>query len=428
MSAPTMPILRRAVVAAAILAIAGLAQAQQANASAAAFGLAGNYIARAHGYQALAWNPAMLGMPGNPGFSFGTLAVSGNSGLDPVDLNAFAPYSGKDIPVQTRQTWLSQVQAKNGETGTADGGASLLGLSAGPFALQVSSSGYATAKLSPDAFEVVMFGNAGNTGSAHNLSFQGSSLTSGAFTTAAIGYGHALAVPLFSGLSSLSVGVTGKYIIGNAVAMAEDAGSALDTNNVNVNFPMVYSDPGSHSVVGSGYGMDLGVAWTGDGITGGASIQNVFNTFAWDQSKMKSQVATASFDGTTTAVQTTDQPYSAAPQTLRDKIANDKFTPVLGAGIAYQLASKVVISGDAHQQVGDGISIGPKTSIGTGLEYRGIPFIPLRAGGSYVTDGWVVGGGLGVAIGPYELGVSGRLGQRNGARDGGVMLNLISIH
>ena len=45
------------------------ATAQLPNASPVATGVGGAYTARARGYDAVAWNPANLGMPNNPGFA-----------------------------------------------------------------------------------------------------------------------------------------------------------------------------------------------------------------------------------------------------------------------------------------------------------------------------------------------------------------------
>src|ERR1043165_7076384 len=115
--------------------VAATVSAQQANASAAAYGMGGNYSALARGYNAVAWNPANLGLPGNPGFSLALLSGSVNPGLDPVDANAFADFAGKYIPSATRQQWLTDVAARKGETGAADAGVTWLAANFGPLGL-----------------------------------------------------------------------------------------------------------------------------------------------------------------------------------------------------------------------------------------------------------------------------------------------------
>ena len=106
----------------ALFVSATMSSAQTPNASAAATGLSGAFTARARGYDAVAWNPANLGFRDNPDFSLAILAFHGSSGLDPISLNDFAPYSGKQLPATQRETWLQAVANKGGENGRVDGG------------------------------------------------------------------------------------------------------------------------------------------------------------------------------------------------------------------------------------------------------------------------------------------------------------------
>src|SRR4029079_15771232 len=117
---------------------AGLAQ--QLNTSAAAAGLGGNFSARARGYDAVAWNPANLGLPGNPRFSITILPVTASFTLDPITLADLKSVQDDKAPATVprapRQAWLDKVTAAGGETGTPSGGANVA-FSAGPFAFQV---------------------------------------------------------------------------------------------------------------------------------------------------------------------------------------------------------------------------------------------------------------------------------------------------
>ena len=49
----------------------------------------------------------------------------------------------------------------------------------------------------------------------------------------------------------------------------------------------------------------------------GATVQNAFNSFAWDETKLMSKAGTALFDGTTSSSDFDDQPYANAPAALR---------------------------------------------------------------------------------------------------------------
>src|SRR5262245_2184453 len=114
----------------AIGASAAIASAQLPNASATATGLSGAFTARARGYDAVAWNPANLGLTKTPRFTFGALSLHGSSGLDPISLGDIASFSGKALPAAQREAWLETVTAKGGQNGRVDGGVTLLALSA----------------------------------------------------------------------------------------------------------------------------------------------------------------------------------------------------------------------------------------------------------------------------------------------------------
>ena len=402
--------------------------AQLPNVSTAAFGMGGNYTAVARGYNALAWNPAMLGMSGNPGFSLGLMSAGGTSGLDPIDLSAFKPYDGQVIPDAVKRAWLQKVTARGGETGNLNGGATPIALSIGHFAFQLSTAAYASGKMTPDAFEAVMFGNAGFDSVARPLDFSGSDVRMSVFTTGAVGYGMPIG-------DHLAVGVTGKYIVGNFMLDGRDNGSALTMNNVQVNFPMVYTQADSNASTtlnnGRGYGVDVGAAWRSGRLTIGGALQNVVNTFEWDTVGFKSKAGTASFDGTTNTTNFDDQPYGAAPQSLRQAVADDRFHPTLAVGAAFRVNRRLLVSGDMRQNVSDkGIKLGERTQVGVGAELRLIPFVPLRAGVTQFSDGTAISGGAGVSFLGVEVGVAGslRTHTNGGGRDAGLMLGVLSIH
>lgn len=414
----------RAAMLAATTATAALAQLP--NASPAATGVSGAFTARARGYDAVAWNPANLGLSGNPDFSLGLLALNGSSGLDPISLSDFAPYSGKQLPATQRESWLQTVTAKGGQNGRVEGGLTALAMSMGPIGVQVAASVAGSTKLNPDAFEAIMFGNAGRTGTAKNMNLQGSSLRVGAFTTAGVSYGLGFGDER-SG-KRFSVGVTGKYVLGNALGIAQDQGSVATSDAVSVNFPMVYAHPDSQNVTfGSGYGVDLGMAYTSGRMTFGATVQNAMNTFAWDETKLRAKSGIALFDGSSSDTDFDDKPYASAPAALRAQVADDKFKPIIAAGIAYDLASSLIFSADVRQQLGDALLLGPKTQAGAGLEFRGLPVLKLRAGASYITDGWGVSGGASLSLGVAEIGIGAAMRSVNGGKEPMVTVNVLSF-
>lgn len=417
--------------------------AQQANSSAAATGMNGNYVAMGQGQDAVAWNPAMLGISRNPHFSLNLLTPGGGAGLSPVSWNDFAQYakSNDSIPTSVRRSWLASVTSRGGETGSENGSMNWLGLSVGHLALTVSTTETMQTTLNPGMFQALMFGNAGYTGSLQNLGFSGSNLHMSAFSTAAASYGFSLGnskgfLGLPAGESSL--GLTVKYVMGNFLLIGQDAGSTIDANNVNVNFPVVMTNTsdssgsgGSSAATkgGKGVGMDIGYAWRGDRMTASFVVQNLFNSFAWDVTQLESRPGTAVFNGSTNTSNFNTAAYSTAPQSLQQAVKDYVFKPAILMGVAYKVNRVTTVTGDFHQQFGDqsSILVGPRTQVGGGVEFRGLSFLPLRAGLSYVTGGYSASAGLGIALGPVELGIAGRLGHSNGGNENGFMLSLISI-
>jgi hypothetical protein len=427
----------RAIVPALLLGSSSIAGAQLGNASTAATGLSGAYTARATGYNAVFWNPANLAMPGNPGFSFTLMALDGSAGIKPIDLAKITPYTKKCsvslpncnfVPASVREEWMVDVAADSGQKGAIGGGLTELGLSLGSFAFQLNTKVATDMNLAPDAVEAILFGNAGRTGTVKNLNLAGSRFQAAAYSTGAVSY----ALPLASmiPLANFAVGATVKYTLGHGMIVAQDNGSALDTSSIKVNFPAVLTNPDSGKTgSGSGIGVDLGAAWTIPGFRFGVTVQNVANTFKWDTTKFVTRSATGTFDskGNSFSVDTLNKPYSTAPAALRAKVAALKFKPVMAAGVAFDWLPMMTVSADVRQQAGDGIEVGPKSLVAAGVEYRIIPFIPLRAGVSAMTGGYGVSGGVGVHLLGFEIGVAGFLRKRDGGTESGGTLNLFSI-
>lgn len=408
---------------AALVSFAHSASAQQPNASAAAFGMAGNYSAAASGYDAVTWNPANLGLA-TPAFSLNLLTIGGVTGLAPVKLSDINVYAGKLIPSSAKEAWLQSI-GSGMERGRLDGGLSIVALSIGHLAFQLGASGTGQATLNQDAAEALLFGNAGRTGTPKSLTLNGSSALGSTFGTGAVSFG----IPVSHGDHGevFSIGVTGKYVVGLAMGRAQDNGSQVTVNNINVQFPVIYTDSASIGNSGSGLGVDVGLAWSNTGTTFSATARNVVNTFAWSTSSLRSRVGSFTFDGTTPNRGSFNAaPYASAPQVMRTAIEAEKFQPELAAGVAHR-AGSLLLTADASQRIGDGIDIGPKMHAGVGAEFTGLPLLSLRAGAAVISDGFQAAGGVGLHLGPVELGVGVSTRSRNSGQELGAMVSLISI-
>ena len=383
--------------------------AQLVSASAASLALGDNYTALARGINAVAWNPAGLGMPDNPFVSF-AFAGRGAAGTDPISLSDLSKYSGVTVPNAVLASWLSRVQAQGGQKVDAEGAGSFA-LSVGPIAFQLATSAYERGKLSPDAVEVLLYGNAGASGTPRSMSLKGSRTEGAVMTTAAASFGQSVDF----GLGHLAIGATAKYIVGNALLLGEDAGSQLDANPLalNVQFPIIQSDTSLDGMPqrGHGVGLDVGAAWTFGPFAAGATIQNLINTFRWDVGQMYFRPGGAIFN-TSGARQTNFDAIgmSQLPDSLRARAAAlsseveaMRFTPSLNLGASMKVLPFLTAMADVRQNLGDGMRVAERTHVGAGAELRLIPFLPLRAGLSLISGGYVASAGAGLEVAFFHL-------------------------
>ncbi len=382
------------------------AAAQLPSASTAGLGFADNYTAAARGYNAVAWNPANLGLPGNPGASLVFFPVRAVAGLGPVNLSDLKDWGGKLVPTDVRSTWLQRVQSSGQEQGDVGADVTFAALQVGPVGFQLSTGIHGTVALTPDAAKLVLFGNEqGGQAQAFNLR---DSRVNGAWTsTGAVSLAHGFAAGKDG---RLSVGAALKYTIGHVLAYGQDQNSSISASPivVNLNFPVISTDTASLFNNGAGAGLDVGMAYQAGKLTVSGAMQNVFNSFKWDQAKLSYRPATAFFNGDSSSTGTFDaQPMSQAPTALVGQVLDLKYKPVILAGVAYRVSPRLIVDGDFHQRLGDGgMQFGPKMQLGAGAEFRPVSFIPLRAGAAVVTGGSQFAGGVGLDVGTFSMNAS----------------------
>ena len=411
----------RAAAAVAVVAAgsAGEVTAQVANSLPRAVGLGGSYTALARGLAAPAWNPAGLGMPGNPAFSITALSVAATSGLEPITLGDLADYGGELIPYEARVAWLDRIRAAGGEKGVLDADVTYLALSAGPVAVSLSSSARGRIDMAPDVAEVFFFGNAGLTGEPGDYSLQGSSLDVAATTTVAASF--ALPVPLRIGPlpdQRFALGATLKYTVGNFLIHGQESRSAISSQplSVDLRFPVVTTPmPDSGEVFaagdlsnGNGVGLDLGAAWNGAGVSAGLVVRNVFHTFEWDLADLEFHRGTALWNADTAATSFEEVPPSEAPEGIAGRV--DRlygFGPVLAAGAAARVAPTLTLTGEVRHALEKNLAIGARDYLGVGAQLDALPALPLQAGIALVTGGYQLSGGAGLRLGPVRIAAAG---------------------
>jgi len=329
---------------------------------------------------------------------------------------------------------VNQSKLTGGQSGRLDLSTTLLALTVGPVGLQVGSQVYTNLNLSPDAFEAVLFGNAGNNNNqAKTLDFTGTHVRAGGFTTGGLSFALPIPINLTQGFlldEHAAIGITAKYIVGHGMMMAEDQGSSFGPSTSTLSFPVIMTAKDStDGMAGVGMGADLSLAWSGGAWKVGLLAENVFNSFKWDTTKFAYRPGTGTIDQNTQQTNFDEQPYQNAPASLRAIVANQTFKPAITIGAAYRIIPSLTLTADMKTSTGgdDAIVFGPKSRFGVGAEWKVVPFVPIRAGIASVTDGWQAGAGIGVAFLGYELGVATSIRRRGTANESGLMIGVVGI-
>ncbi len=411
-----------------LLAFAAPAAAQLPSAATAGLGMAENYTAVARGYNATAWNPANLGLFGNPSATLAFFTLRATAGLGPITLGDVSHFSGKTLDASTRQSWLDKITAQGSEKGTGGADITEVAMQVGPFGFQIGTSVHATAHVPPGAAQLILFGNEDPaTGQATTIAFDSARANAAAMSTVAIAYGKPFT--LANG-QRLSFGATLKYTIGHVMVYGQDQGSKVTATpiSLNVQFPTITTDTGSYFNNGHGIGMDLGGAWQNRMWTVSGAVKNVFNSYKWTEGKLRYRPARAVFTADSSSTHFDQTALVYAPQALRDRVAAQKFQPTVSLGAAFQPDDRLTVDADFRVRTtnDNAIAFEPQVHLGVGVDYRVLSWVALRAGVAKVTDGTEIGVGIGVNIGTFSLSASGA--SRSGAlgNDTMGMITLIS--
>jgi len=416
----TQHMLRRIALATlALVVFAPMTARAQGNASAAAAGMGDNYTALARNFNAPAWNPANLGLEGNSRFSI-ALSPQFGLGTGPLTFKDLKDYGGVVVPAGVREQWLQKIAENGSQSIGGDINITPVALSIGRLAFSATTTIRANGELPEAVAELLLFGNAGRTGSPADFALNNAALDANATSTFALSYGKRLGI---MPMGDFAIGVTGKYIVGHGLASMRDNGSTITSNPVEVtlDLPVVMTDTSSLNA-GSGMGFDLGASWKVGRLTMSATAKDVVNTFAWDTDNLYYIPATAQINQDSSVTQIDSiLPLSAAPQGLQDvltqRIEDATIKPSLALGVAWKGSDRLTLTADLRQRFGTGIQLGPETQIGVGAQLNLIPFVPLRAGVTSLSGGMRYSGGLGLEFGVFNLQAAASLLDINGRND-----------
>jgi hypothetical protein len=418
------------------LSAAARLDAQQANASTAALGMGENFSAVARGYDVVAWNPAALGLSGNPETSamIGTFQLKG--GMGPIALSDLTRYSNVVVPDAVKAQWLADIRGAGSQGGAAGADMTWATVQTGRFALQVSSTARAANDISPGFAELLLFGNVDEEGNPKQLDLSGSTIDATVHSSIALSYG----MPILEQAdgSRVAVGVTAKYTVGHVLAASERSSGAASADPVAIEFafpiaysPVVREGRSPQLKSGSGFGVDVAIGYETGKLVLAAVAQNVLNSFAWDPALLSYRPAELIFADSGSDSRFAAEPLTSAPASVRERVAGLRFHPSWGLGAMLRSTPRLTLAADARIGKTTGMGTRPPVHAGAGAEYRPREWLPLQFGAAYVRtapdrDGVQLTGGIGAKLGGFTLAVSGLRRAVGGNPENAVMVTLLT--
>ncbi len=415
------------------LGFAGSGDAQQAPPSARSFGLAGSFTARARGYESPFWNPANLGLPNGPAWSVGLPGASFFLGNNSLSYGQIADLYGEFIDDATKSELLADIRRDDPDRMfelSFELGGHVLGFSLGRLAVTLGVIGSGSLEVSPDAMELLLFGNVGEDGQGRDFTLDGSQGQAWSLSGASISYGHPFSVSALDWLGmKFSVGATVKYGVAHGLARLADRGSFLASDPLALD---VEAEVLASTDIDAGrfWAVDVGAAMDWKSLVVGLSFTNALADIIWSKAdfELTQYSLLADFDSTT-LTDTTFAFGQLSPadqervQGFLDRADVPKHLRLAGL---YRLSPILSLSADVVERIGGDLRSGWERSVAVGAELRPVRFLPLRAGMATDFTGVAYTGGLGLYSGPVHTDISvGRWGVLGG--DGIVAALSISI-
>jgi hypothetical protein len=414
--------MRRSLLPLVLLLAPSALAAQLPNNSTRALGLGGAYTVYARGFEAVAWNPAALGVRGRPGFTIGLPQGSLEFGSSDLGFSDFRKYADKFLSAQDKADILAKIDTALGIR--TIGGVTPFALSIGRFGFSLGVAGDVDARLGKDAVDLALNGNASRSGPGQFFTAAGSRGSGWAATTAAASIGWPL---VSSPLGRITVGATAKYIWGNGLGRGNETSSQFQINpafQVHAAGHAIYTDYESNNDLsfgnapGHGFGVDLGgMLEMPGGLTIGASLVNIVNTMSWKADRLTyerddylvTQAANGQLSDTQVKTKLTGAAIDGDPvaRAFRDSLLdNAHFSRLARVGVGLKLG-KLLVAADGQLRLSDGLDHPPSQFVSAGAEYVLLGILPLRAGiGSDFAHQLTLSAGTGLYLGPVHLEIS----------------------
>ncbi|MBN2200633.1 hypothetical protein JW777_01625 [bacterium] len=337
------------------------------------------YTAVARGVHAADWNPANLGLTGNPSYSVSIFSASagvGNNSFSIGTYNKFAPDPHWDTDEVAE---LMACVPDDGLSVDALAEARVLSFSAGRFAFSITALAGASARLDRTALEIPLEG----TRVGETYRFDDMDATSMALGTARLSYGAPVRV---SFADTFAVGGSLHLDVGGGYGHADTSRLNLTIGTFGFNIDGRYA--GRAAAMGRGWGADIGAAArTRSGWTISAGLVNLVGSMRWKKDvKYFGGFVSGDSVGVLDFGDEDDEDEGKSVKAVQDsswetdgKAFSRKAPVELHAGVLYE-EGPYSVAADYVQGFGNLGWVTTRPRIAVGTEWRKVRWLPLRIG------------------------------------------------
>ncbi len=349
-----------------------------------AAGMAFSNGADTRGLQSVGLNPATLALKNDFKFEFNLFSVNATANNNSFRKSQYDEYftTGKRLTSEDIQDILSSIPEKGLRV---DGFARVntLAFYMPNFSISFVGIGVATATVPRSAFELPLNGNA-EPGRIYNLDNTdgGDWVGTGVLMSGAL--------PLLSRpeatLNLFSLGATVKYITGYHYIQVEKSAGQLRDFSLAANDPYVYLNGEMEifsSEGGKGFGADLGALATFDEkFTVGLTVLNLASSVKWDV-RTEKQLLSIRGDSLSLPNRVQDSLIVHRDTTVSIGSFDSRLPTVLDLAMAYRASRHFLLAAEYEQGLNERMGGTTRARVSAGLEYTGLPVLPLRAGFTY---------------------------------------------
>lgn len=356
-------------------------------------GLAGCFTTLSSGVEAPFWNPANLGFPQNPGFTFNLFSFGaklGNNGFSVKDYNR---YNGKFLSESDKDKILNSIPDQGLDL-NLDVEASALGFSWGQFAITSQLSGISFLSVPKDPFELLLLGN------KLNESIIVDQANSEACAYFSLIFSHGRRVFTIKE-KDIYAGINLKWLKGIAYHRTIKAQGDFVTRETEIEGGASYVS--LQAMGGKGYAIDLGFAsFLDENYTLGLFILNPLSRIKWNKEAEKKgyEIAVNSF-----TLENSDDDSVVREENYTENISSfDTHLPaVISLGLSRK-TSRLMLAANWEQGFKNCAGSTKTPRLSFGAEYYLLSWLPLRSGISLGgKEGFLFATGLGVDLGSSHL-------------------------